>query len=511
MIQETDKKNYDSIFQRLNQENNQHEKSVWIGQKNIYELSEFYKKEIDSIYSSETWKAGFIVRTLFFFLWPLIRKIGVLDIFFKEKNEKKISIEKYLEKKKEEHIMKTREEVFDIEVDSISGRYKHLNILNNAQGVRKINFLIETINFPGVFGGMIGLLHLAQFLAKNKYKVRLIISNRTDFTIEQWKKEINNFPGLELFFDYVECVYVFDRSIPISCTPHDIFIAHGFSQALLAHYASKEVGAYQFVYLIQEYEPLLYPSGLEHLLSKEVLDLPHSAIFSTHLLTDYFKNNSIGVFNYRNVHTQKKCYSIFKNAIHRYKISKDDLKVRKKKRFLFYSRPGRDTARNGFDTGIMALTELLEKKYFSNDEWDFFGIGTIKHSLPLRLTATASMRIFPVLNLSEYTSILPSFDLGLALLYSPHPGLLSLEMVAAGMISVTNSFENKTENELQKISKNIIVGEPTIEGISYALVKALNRVDDIDSRYEESKNMRWSFNWDDSFNDEFLVSIQRFF
>ena len=53
-------------------------------------------------------------------------------------------------------------------------------------------------------------------------------------------------------------------------------------------------------------------------------------------------------------------------------------------------------------------------------------------------------------------------------MYTPHPSLVPIEMASAGMLTVTNSFENKTPATLTAISSNLIAAEPTIDGVADA-------------------------------------------
>ena len=48
--------------------------------------------------------------------------------------------------------------------------------------------------------------------------------------------------------------------------------------------------------------------------------------------------------------------------------------------------------------------------------------------------------------------MLRDHDVGLALMYTPHPSLVPIEMASAGMLTVTNSFENKTPERMTAIS-----------------------------------------------------------
>ena len=46
-------------------------------------------------------------------------------------------------------------------------------------------------------------------------------------------------------------------------------------------------------------------------------------------------------------------------------------------------------------------------------------------------------------------------------MYTPHPSLVPMEMARPGMLTVTNTFENKTAEKLAAISPNLIAAEPT--------------------------------------------------
>ena len=97
-------------------------------------------------------------------------------------------------------------------------------------------------------------------------------------------------------------------------------------------------------------------------------------------------------------------------------------------------------------------------------------------------------------------------DVGLALMYTPHPSLVPIEMAAAGMLAVTNSFENKTAHAMAAISSNLITTEPTIEGVAAGLREAQARASDIEQRLRGS-DVRWSRSWGEAFDDELLEHV----
>jgi hypothetical protein len=96
---------------------------------------------------------------------------------------------------------------------------------------------------------------------------------------------------------------------------------------------------------------------------------------------------------------------------------------------------------------------------------------------------------------------------GLALMYTPHPGLVALEMAAAGMPTVTNTFDNKDAAALERISSNLIATDPTVEGIAAALGVAEARAGHLGERAHGSR-VAWPTSWDEALADETLVRIE---
>ena len=66
-------------------------------------------------------------------------------------------------------------------------------------------------------------------------------------------------------------------------------------------------------------------------------------------------------------------------------------------------------------------------------------------------------------------------------MYTPHPSLVPIEMASAGMLTVTNSFENKTPEAMAAISPNLIAAEPTVEAWPRRLARPAASADDADA------------------------------
>jgi hypothetical protein len=79
-------------------------------------------------------------------------------------------------------------------------------------------------------------------------------------------------------------------------------------------------------------------------------------------------------------------------------------------------------------------------------------------------------------------------------------------MASAGLLTVTNSFENKTQDAMSAISSNLLAPEPTVGAVSRALRDAAGRVE----RYEDRVNgsaVAWSRDWRESFGDELISRL----
>ena len=105
---------------------------------------------------------------------------------------------------------------------------------------------------------------------------------------------IEAYAGSSGLFDEVEVA--FGRESPtIEMQPSDSFIATTWWTAHIAATRS-HVDAERFVYLIQEYEPFTFPMGTFAALADQSYAFPHSALFSSELLRDYFRAHGIGVY-----------------------------------------------------------------------------------------------------------------------------------------------------------------------------------------------------------------------
>jgi glycosyltransferase involved in cell wall biosynthesis len=369
---------------------------------------------------------------------------------------------------------------------------------------RRVNLLIPSIDLQHFFGGYIGKFNLARRLAARGVRVRIVTVDPVGELPLSWRDDIEAYSGLRGLQGEIEIE--FGRESPgLEVSRADAFIATTWWTAHIAHAALRSVDAGRFLYLIQEYEPFTFPMGSHAALAGESYGFPHTALFSTELLRDYFRRHGLGVYA-AGAAAGDAVSASFDNAITA--IDPPDaaeLAGRHPRRLLFYARPEPHAARNMFELGVLALSRALERGAFA-DGWSLHGIGTVRSGRRLDLGGGALMDLLPRSPQTAYGQLLREHDVGLALMYTPHPSLVPLEMASAAMLTVTNTFENKTAEKMAAISPNLIAAEPSIEAVAAALCEAAAGADDVERRLRGSA-VRWPRDWDSSFGDELLTRV----
>ena len=209
----------------------------------------------------------------------------------------------------------------------------------------------------------------------------------------------------------------------------------------------EDIGAERFVYLIQECEPLTFAMGSSAALARQTYDFPHYALFSTELLRDYFRLTGMGVFASNGAGEEESV--AFENAITPVRPPTAEEMRDSERKLLFYARPERHAERNMFELGLFALAQARDEGVL--DGWQLYGIGGQQPS-EVRYGDGLRIKVLARQDQSQYADMLRGHAVGLSLMMTPHPSLVPLEMAAAGMPVVTNTFENKTAEALAEIS-----------------------------------------------------------
>ncbi len=383
----------------------------------------------------------------------------------------------------------------DPELRVVAEKIAPLRVAVSDGAPRRVNVLIPTIDLRHFFGGYIAKLNLARRLAERGLRVRVVTVDPVAPLPRGWQRQVESYSGLSGLFDAVEVA--FGRESPaLEVRRDDTFVASTWWTAHIAHRAAER----RFLYLIQEYEPFTFPMGSFAALADESYRLPHYALFSSELLREYFRRHRLGVFAGS---AGDRDSAAFENTITPVTPAAN-LVERRPRRLLFYARPEPHAARNMYELGLLALSRAIERGAFAG--WELHGIGTVRSGRRIDLGGGSYLTLLPRAAQGDYAGVLRDHDVGLALMYTPHPSLVPIEMASAGMLTVTNSFENKTAEAMAAISPNIVAADPGIESVADALCAAAAAVEDVERRVRGSR-VAWSRDWDDSFGDELLDRV----
>ena len=393
-------------------------------------------------------------------------------------------------------------------VEAIEQKIAPLKAQVAADAPRRVNLLIPTIDFQYVFGGYITKFNLARLLAETGHRVRLIMVDACNVQPALWRQQLQAYPGLEDLLDRVEIVYAYNRTQPVEFHPDDALIATTWWTAHIAHHVTRILNRSRFVYLIQEYEPFTFPMGTYAALANQSYTFPHYGVFSTEFLRDYFRRNRLGVFAADPAAGDRDSVAFANTITAVGRVTVADIAGRSPRKLLFYARPEPHAARNMFEMGVAALMRAVRAGCFAKG-WELYGIGTVETAGKIALGRGVTMRLLPRQGQETYREVLREHDLGLALMYTPHPSLVPIEMASAGMLAVTNTCGNKVEPLLREISPNLIAVAPTIEAVQQGLKYALDHIGEYEARVKGAE-VKWSTSWDDSFHPELMARFEEF-
>ena len=226
-------------------------------------------------------------------------------------------------------------------------------------------------------------------------------------------------------------------------------------------------------------------------------------------MRDYFRRHRIGVYAAGPKRGDTASVA-FENAITAVPPpTASELAGRSTRRLLFYARPEPHAARNCFELGMLALMRARSTRAPSRTAGSCAGSAPCAPVAGWRSGPGASLELLPRSAQGDYARFLREHDVGLALMYTPHPSLVPIEMASAGLLTVTNSFENKTPEAMAAISANLITAEPTVESVAEALRNAGRDAGDLDRRVAGA-HVNWSRDWATSFDAGVLERVEGF-
>jgi hypothetical protein len=213
----------------------------------------------------------------------------------------------------------------------------------------------------------------------------------------------------------------------------DVWLATYWTTAYAADHLVRtgRISAAQVVYLVQDFEPGFYPWGDLYTKAWSTYAAGFTLLVNSSPLAR-FVEDTIGIAVPRE-HVIAPALDVpaLTGAAKAWKPDADG-----RVRLLFYARPSK--GRNMYVTGLQALRSWAD----SLPEHALATVSLAGESTePVDLGHRVVVESLGKVSYADYYELLSRTDVGLALMHSPHPGHLALEMALAGIPTVTNEFQ----------------------------------------------------------------------
>jgi hypothetical protein len=245
----------------------------------------------------------------------------------------------------------------------------------------------------------------------------------------------------------------------------------------------RSIPAKQIVHLIQEDERMFYPYGDDHLRCQESLSDPDLRfVVNSRLLFDHFLAEGL--------ETVVKNGTWFEPAFSPAHYYFQDRQPGQKLNFVFYARP--EHIRNLYYRGIEIIDASIAAGTLHPDRWNFSFVGT--HLKDLTLANNVKPTLLQNLDWADYLRLMRTSDLGLTLMYTPHPSYPPLDLAACGAVAATNKFGVKTS--LDSYSRNIICSDLDFKSLLSGIKAASILAQDFPSRLANYQQSKLSRDWE---------------
>lgn len=370
---------------------------------------------------------------------------------------------------------------------------------------RHVWFLLPTMNPDITFGGYRAAFELIIALRRAGYRMSILCTE--DAAVDKrYFLYRENAPRLRQAFEDIE---VHPRSglkdqelgtgdIVISYSVWDLHIA--------AEMAALTRRGLPFL-LAQEYEPIFYDNSSIRVICESRYDIPHVPIINSRMLESYLRMHEIGVFK-RPAGRVATRYAVFEHKINRLPSATiETLSGRSERLLALYARPEGHAARNLFEIAVLALQAACQDGVFG-PEWRFIGLGALADVAPIALGGGHTLHLHQKMAENEYVANMRNLDIGLSLMYAPHPSVVPSEFATTGALVVTNVYENRSAEDLTAICRNFIPCGLSIEAVVAALRAAVSRVEDFEARIANILQPPTG-SWEEIFSPSVIASIFR--
>lgn len=371
---------------------------------------------------------------------------------------------------------------------------KHIDVNRDKP---RFNMVTDCLSSWNLFGGVATAIILSTIFAKKTGMPLRIITRyaennpRDYFDFIDFLK-LDKPENVEFYSDhersYKQNIYKLEVS------KNDIFMSTSWWTTKAIKNANRRDRCF---YLLQETEYAFYPNGDDQSFCREILDdASVDYIINSKLLHDHYVLNGFKKITKNSTH--------FEPAFpkHIYFPGEGSFKSKDKKKLFFYSRP--NNPRNLFYRGIKIIDDGFRAGILDKDSWDIYFAG--ERTPDLVFCNGAAPIQLGKLGLKEYADLLRTVDIGVCLMYTPHPSYPPLDVASSGGIVLTNRYENKQHMDY---SENIICGDLEGLGMMDGLEKCVKLAQDPALRKKNYLNNNISTDWETSLANTIDFMSQR--
>lgn len=344
---------------------------------------------------------------------------------------------------------------------------------------RRVNIVTDSVSGGSLFGGVGTALIFAALLA-NKLNAQLRVVTRTERAKPENVDHLLSLYEIKLEQEIqFKFAAFYDQKYELDIVKGDLFITTSWwtTATTLPSVPNEDI-----IYLLQEDERMFYPFGDDRLRCEAILrNRDIRFLINTKLLFDHLVHDG-----FDNVASQGEWFEpAFPSQIF-YPRPRDSGGKRK---FFFYARP--NNLRNLFYLGLDVIEHAITQQVLNLEHWDIYLVGK---DIP---TVTFNGGYAPIkcenFSWSEYAELIGTVDLGLSLMYTPHPSYPPLDLVASGAVVVTNRFANKLD--LSGYSENLICADLDRDALVTALRDGAALAMDSNEREKNYRNNGLLTDW----------------
>ncbi len=361
--------------------------------------------------------------------------------------------------------------------------------MRHLEGAARITMVTDSVTRSSLLGGVGTALIFCAMLA-NRMGASLRIATRTEPS-----KSSDIEPFLKLYRVHVDHGVQFAFA-PLSGESHELDIFENDLFVTTSWWSTaatlNAVDPSSILYLLQEDERMFYPFGDDrHRCETIMSNREIRFIVNTELLFNHLVSTGLDNITARGAWFEP----AFPNWIYKRKTRRNG----SKRKLFFYARP--DNPRNMFYLGIEVIDRAIQSGVLDLSVWDVYLAG---RNIPaLEFTSGYQPKYSEGLTWKDYAALIGTVDLGLSLMYSPHPSYPPLDLAASGALVVTNRFLNK--QDLSKYSPNVICADLDLQSLIDALSQAIalteSQTEDSPAEIENPLNTDWHKSFDHIITD----------